>query len=288
MEMGIEVTLGSRSFRGLSVKELSYLLSKANDLGISKIDTAPTYGDVEKLIGRATRKSLKNRYQISTKILRNNLEHGKILKRSINRSLCALGVEKIDTLYFHGTNLEFVPLETFCLLSELANNGVIEKIGYSGDNKNLEYALQNKQITELLITLNIVDQKNIKYISKDRNFVAKRVLANHFYDSAQRLDLKKKAVGRYEIVEKLKIYEQRWKILGVEFELHNINQLREKFLRFAAFSPGICGIVVGSSKFENIDVCLADLKKGPLPASEYLNFRKMWNLNSNPDWETIS
>jgi aryl-alcohol dehydrogenase-like predicted oxidoreductase len=285
--MKTEVTLGSRSFRGLSVKELRYLLSKAYDLGISKIDTAPTYGDVEKLIGRATSKSLKNKYQISTKILRNNLEQGKTLKRAIYKSIGALGLEQIDTIYFHGTNLEFVPPETFWLLSELANDGVVKKIGYSGDNENLQSALQNRQITEFLITLNIVDQKNINYISNDRTFVAKRVLANVFWDSAGRLDLKTRAFGRYEIKEKLKIYEQRWKTLGVEVELHNINQIREKFLRFAAFTPEISGVIIGSSKFENINECMDDLKKGSLPASEYLNFRKMWNSNSNPDWETI-
>ena len=286
--MHIQVSLGSRSVRGLSVKQLNYLLSKANDLGISKIDTAPTYGDVEKLLGRALRKTLKNKYYISTKIMRTKYEHGLLLKQSINRSLSTLGVEKIDTLYFHGTNLEFVPIETFELLSELANDGVLENLGYSGDNQDLQFALQNEQITHFSTTLNILDQKNIKYFSKERTFVAKRVLANHFWDSAKRLRLKRKEVGRYEVQEKLNIYEQRYKMLKVDFELQNTHQMREKFLRFAAFTPGISGIIIGSSNFENIDSCMIDLKKGPLPASEYLRFREIWNLHSSSDWETVA
>ena len=64
--MNVEVLLGSRSFRGLSVKEINNLLSRAYEIGICRIDSAPTYGEVEKNIGRATRGKLHNKFKVCT------------------------------------------------------------------------------------------------------------------------------------------------------------------------------------------------------------------------------
>ena len=95
--MNVEVLLGSRSFRGLSVKEINNLLPRAYEIGICRIDSAPTYGEVEKNIGRATRGKLNNKFKVCTKIMRYGDSHSaKNVNKSINKSLRNLKVEQIE------------------------------------------------------------------------------------------------------------------------------------------------------------------------------------------------
>lgn len=288
--MGLELTLGSRSFRGLSVKNLSYFLSHAFDLGICKIDCAPTYGDVEKLIGKAMLKSnLTDKFKISSKIMRDpNKISWESTNKSIRKSLSNLKIENLETLYFHGTDVNLLHDEIFEKLEKTSREGFFLNLGFAGDNRELEGALLYRQITHFLVTLNIVDQNNMEKISTDRIFVGKRILANHFWKlPGKDLHLNRKQLRSYEIFEKVKVYEERGKTLGMESRLHDSEKTRENFIRFAAFSPGLSGVVIGSSKLQNLKSCLQHLEKGPLSPEEYLFFREIWVKNSAPDWATI-
>jgi predicted oxidoreductase len=288
--MGLELTLGSRSFRGLSVKDLSYFLSHAFDVGICKIDTAPTYGDVEKLIGKAMVKSkLTDKFSISSKIMRApNRITWELANKSIRKSLSNLKIENLETLYFHGTDVNLLHDEVFENLEKISREGFFVNLGFAGDNRELESALLLKQITHFLVTLNIVDQNNLEKISNDGIFVGKRILANHFWKlPGMEFKLNKKQLRSYEIFEKVKVYEERGRALGMEIRLEDSEKTRENFIRFAAFSPGLSGVVLGSSKLENLKSCLQHLEKGPLSSEEYLFFRKIWIKHSKPDWKTI-
>ena len=203
--MGLELTLGSRSFRGLSVKNLSYFLSHAFDLGICKIDCAPTYGDVEKLIGKAMLKSkLTDKFKISSKIMRDPSKISwESTNKSIRKSLSNLKIENLETLYFHGTDVNSLHDEIFEKLEKTSREGLFLNLGFAGDNRELEGALLYRQITHFLVTLNIVDQNNIEKFSTDRIFVGKRILANHFWKlPGKEFHLNKKQLRSYEIFEK--------------------------------------------------------------------------------------
>ena len=288
--MGIHLTLGSRSFRGLSVKDLSYFLSHASDLGICKIDCAPTYGDVEKLIGKAMLKSrLTDKFIISSKIMRDpNKTTWESANKSIRKSLSNLKIENLETLYFHGTAVNLLQDEVFENLEKISREGFFTNLGFAGDNRELEGALLHKQITHFLVTLNIVDQNNLEKISTDRIFIGKRILANHFWKlPGMEFHLNKKQLRSYEIFEKVKVYEERGRALEMEIRLQDSEKIRENFVRFAAFSPGLSGVVIGSSKLQNLKSCLRHLEKGPLSPEQYLFFREIWIKNSAPDWVTI-
>jgi hypothetical protein len=178
--------------------------------------------------------------------------------------------------------------EVFENLEKISREGFFVNLGFAGDNRELESALLLKQITHFLVTLNIVDQNNLEKISNNRIFVGKRILANHFWKlPGMEFKLNKKQLRSYEIFEKVKVYQERGRALGMEIRLEDSEKTRENFIRFAAFSPGLSGVVLGSSKLENLKSCLQYLEKGPLSSEEYLFFRKIWIKHSKPDWTTI-
>lgn len=173
--MNVEVILGSRSFRGLSVKEINNLLSRAYEIGICRIDSAPTYGEVEKNIGRATRGKLHNKFKVCTKIMRYEDSHSaKNVNKSINKSLRDLHVEQIETVYLHGTKFDSIPENTLQFLDRLLEKnggGVVKNLGFAGDNLELVDAIRANFFTHFLTTLNIVDQNNLNVIKDNTDKV---------------------------------------------------------------------------------------------------------------------
>ena len=64
--------------------------------------------------------------------------------------------------------------------------------------------------------------------------------------------------------------------------------MRETFIRFAAYTHGVHGIVIGSSNFNHLNECISDLEKGPLSSDLLAKLEKIWRERSNDTWETIS
>lgn len=100
----MKLVLGSASWRSryglisknpLSKKQITRLVMRGALLGFDFIDTAPTYGDTEAILGK-----IKPQQKIATKITVYPSNFSSI-DESINRSRKKLGVESLDLIFVH-------------------------------------------------------------------------------------------------------------------------------------------------------------------------------------------
>ena len=120
------------------------LLTEAEQLGVTLLDTAPAYGTSEERLGKALQQlpGLARRCVISTKVGETWDQTGSTfdftadaIKRSVERSLRRLQRECLDIVLLHsnGADVElltrFKPLDT---LQKLQQQGLIKACGFSG------------------------------------------------------------------------------------------------------------------------------------------------------------
>jgi aryl-alcohol dehydrogenase-like predicted oxidoreductase len=133
--------LGTASFlRGYGVSnrskkktnlEIERILRGAQELGINRFDTAPTYGEAEVFLGRFLVKSPD--LQISTKLGAANSKSEKLIRTSIENSLIRLQIDTIETLYLHDESslLHEDGEQLFSILQKLVSEGLVKEIGVS-------------------------------------------------------------------------------------------------------------------------------------------------------------
>lgn len=83
-------------------------MNNATQLGISSIDTAPSYGNSEHILGKCLRETSK--FRISTKVGKAGAFRltGKMVLESIEKSLKAFNLENIEYIYLHSVDFKFV------------------------------------------------------------------------------------------------------------------------------------------------------------------------------------
>ncbi len=161
--------LGSVLEPGLPV---SAFLDAAKQMGFSAIDTAPVYGDSERLVGE-TRTDL----TIFTKLGPNFP-----VRESLKRSLASLNVEFIEVIFFH-QKLDQVE----DLARSLAELGEFrgEYIGAVGASiyslEELEYVLTLPEVTVIQAPLSVLDRRFRstvlqRVVDSGRRFFARSVL----------------------------------------------------------------------------------------------------------------
>lgn len=166
-QLGIEYGIASNNAR-VSNSEARKILSFASKNGIQNLDTAPTYGEVEKFIGRYD--EFKNEFQISSKTI--NFSNLEIDKNDISRleavffkSLENLKLPKINCLLVHHGKDLLKPggEKIFHKLREFKNAGKVKKIGASVYSK-LETVelLKRYELDVLQVPISIADQRLLK------------------------------------------------------------------------------------------------------------------------------
>lgn len=158
-------------------KEIEKILEIAQKHKISTLDTAPAYGQSEKIIGKILNK--KNYFKIITKtphINKSVIKNDDIdkLKTSLNQSLKNLQRNKVHTVLIHNTQDIFSKNgeKLFQELINFKNNGFTEKIGFSVyTKKEIELLLKYFEFDIIQLPINILDQKlliegNIKQLKK--------------------------------------------------------------------------------------------------------------------------
>lgn len=191
--------MGGESFKNMDQNSVNCLLNYGLDQGIDSIDTAPTYGDSENLIGAF--KDRKN-FKISTKIGNPiGVLSPKEISASVNKSLKSLRVDQIDCIYIHSVDFKLVTFEVLYELESLVKIGKISSFGYSGDGEFLNLATSSSsKMKNFMCTFNIVDQGNYITIMNhpDFHWTIKRPLANgiwHFGISKRILSIRQLLLG---------------------------------------------------------------------------------------------
>jgi aryl-alcohol dehydrogenase-like predicted oxidoreductase len=107
------------------------LLRGAQELGINRFDTAPTYGEAEEFLGRFLDKS--THLQISTKLAVEDTKSEKLIRSSVTNSLRKLQIETLEVLYLHDETilLQENGEQVFSKLQKILSDGLIKGIGVS-------------------------------------------------------------------------------------------------------------------------------------------------------------
>lgn len=167
----------------LGEKHGSALIESALSLGIQDFDTAPSYGNAEKILGLA--KKAGHNFVVSTKISHEACRNPKTIGRFIAESLERLQVSEIDTLYLHDEK-SLLEEDTSLLLKELENlrmSGLFKKLGVSiYTEANLKILMKRfKQIDVFQVPENICDRRlressiSEEMIYDDREYIVRSV-----------------------------------------------------------------------------------------------------------------
>ncbi len=143
------------------LQEPRILLESVRSQGIQTIDTAPAYGEAEKIIGDFQTEN--GQFRIHTKLSGKAATSTSAAIRSIKNSVNRLNVKKIEVLYFHSveTFLNNSKSENLNTLGEIEDSGFVDKIGMSvySESEIERIALEWPQIKVFQVPENILDQR---------------------------------------------------------------------------------------------------------------------------------
>ena len=136
------------------------LLRVAFDSGITLIDTAPTYGTAEELIGRAFA-GMSERPLIATKVIVPDDGNLDVVTATVEDSLGLLRVDTIDLLQVHNTSMAILRhQDLFDCLDKLRRNGKVRFVGASvNDEETAWSALANENIDSVQTPFNLLNQR---------------------------------------------------------------------------------------------------------------------------------
>ncbi|MFB6193394.1 MAG: aldo/keto reductase [Candidatus Nanohaloarchaea archaeon] len=135
-----ELGLGTWQNRGSQCIES---VEKALEIGYRHVDTAQIYGN-ESEVGKGIKNSNLSREEIflASKVWNDNLSPRKV-KKSTEKSLEKLGVDRVDLMYIHWPRGSYQPEKTLKAFKELVEEGKIENIGVSNFSpKQLDKAME--------------------------------------------------------------------------------------------------------------------------------------------------
>ena len=262
---GIMVSLlglgaGSVGDASLSERDAEFLLKGALDLGISLIDTAPSYGSSEERIGKYLRED-RSRFTLSTKC-----GYGvpgvpdwspECIRIGVDLALERLRTDVIDVMHFHSCPVEtLVTPGVLEALEAAVQAGKVRVAAYSGENDALAWAIESDRFGVIQRSVNLCDQKAFAGAPETPGgraigLLAKRPLANAAWDFAFRPER-----------EDVAVYWDRLKALGLNLEAI---PPQEFALRFAAFAPGVSSCLVGTRSLTRLYELADGLSRGPLP-----------------------
>jgi aryl-alcohol dehydrogenase-like predicted oxidoreductase len=153
------------SGRALKPQEVLQILQYAESVNIDLLDTAPAYGNSEKMLGSVNVRDFKvvtkTRHFKDSQITDNDIV---LLNQDFNNSLTDLKLDSIHGLLVHNVDDLLKPgaYRIFDYLQNLKKAGKIDKVGVSVyENKQLNFILKNFEVDIVQLPLNIFDRRFI-------------------------------------------------------------------------------------------------------------------------------
>ena len=138
------------------------------DVGANLVDTAQCYAGSEAMIGRHLAHR-RDEMVIVTKCGHHEvLANGRMRSRAISMddidgALQRLNTDYLDAMLLHSYDFDLlVQGDALAILEAARDAGKIRHIGYSGDNERLAWAVSCPLITVVEVSVNLVDQHNLR------------------------------------------------------------------------------------------------------------------------------
>ena len=182
----------------ISNDEIFKILDFAYKKGIKTLDTAPSYGDSEILIGNYFELNPNKQFKVITKISNSNLS----LERQLMSSLNKLKIEKIQVLLFHSFDLfkkfqDEIPLFVRNFKGKYFNELGVSVYG----NDQINMLNDNNTIERIQSPFNLLDNSNLRkesilnFKSKGKRVDARSIfLQGLFFKSIQSLSSNFKSI----------------------------------------------------------------------------------------------
>jgi aryl-alcohol dehydrogenase-like predicted oxidoreductase len=239
--------------------EASALLNGVLDAGINLIDTARGYGLSEERIGRhlAHRRS---EFVLSTKV-----GYGvegvpdwtyDCIVQGVERALKLMKTDWLDIVHLHSCPLHVLQQgDVTRALNDCRQHGKLRVAAYSGDNAEIDFAIDSGAFGSLQTSVSLGDQAHLQHRAARADHagigvIAKRPLAGAVWRFAARpADF---AEGQYW---------DRFQAMALPAQ----SDWADVALRFVAFHTGAASAIVGTAKPQNLRRNLDALERGPLP-----------------------
>lgn len=135
-------------------KEITKILNFALQNGISILDTAPSYGNSEKILGNYFQKNTSKSFKVVTKISHKNNS----LEEQLFSSLKNLKIKKIDCLMFHSFKVYNRYKDQISFFLKKYQNSLFNELGISlYTNREILSILDNPYISRVQVPFNLLD-----------------------------------------------------------------------------------------------------------------------------------
>ena len=261
----------------ISDQKVDIILNNVLDSGINLIDTARGYGLSEERIGKIL-KHRRDEFVLSTKVGYDipgyqNWTYD-IIIAGVENALKLLQTDYLDIVHLHSCELKILQSgEVIEALEKTKVQGKVRYIGYSGENKELQFAIESDRFDCIQTSVNICDQRDIdtllvKAKGKGIGIIGKRPLANAPWK------YKEFPSGQY--VEE---YWSRWKKMDLKFDM----PWDEVFLRFAVYHGNVNTCIFGTANPDRLKHNIDVVNQGPLEEST-VHYIKNTFKNHDDDW----
>ena len=244
------------------------------------------------MIGEYTRLN-GNTYNVMTKLgLKDYREfNSRSLVIKFEKTLESLSRNSVQTLFLHSVPYKYFSEDLLSGLLKLKSEESVERIGYSGDNEDLDFAIRSECFDDFMVSMNLLDMSNITSLEKmstEKMLYVKRPLANavwknwhfnickfHFYRTlgARRTQDTHNYFFRYKIRRK---------------SLPDTSELPQSFLKFVASIPINKTIVIGTTDLDHLKLANSLLSNPFFIDTKYFseNLEK-WKEDNKFQWRAM-
>ncbi len=261
--------------------QVEKLLNLLPDLGINFIDTAHSYGLSEERIGKFLSHRRKE-FIISSKggydVDWNAEWTFESAAKSVDESLRRMKTEYIDIYHLHSCSKKVLEKgEVISALEKAKEAGKIGIIAFSGENEDLDYAMDSGKFGSIQTSVNFCDQHGLanqvkRAAALGLGVIGKRPIANApwRFDTAP--------VGHYSAEYWYRFHKMQVNNFGLDWN--------ELAIRFSAFAPGVSTVITGTSSVEHLKQNLKAVSKGPLPDEIIQHLHEEFSKYDN-DWSGL-
>ena len=265
-----EIGLGAGPLGGLELDDVAAvdLVHGALDLGVTLIDTAPSYGRSEARIGVALH-GRRDRVVLSTKLgygVPGVADWtGPCITRGIELALARLDTSWLDVAHLHSCPLDVLARgDVVDALAAAVRRGVVRVAAYSGDGAALAWAIDSGLFGAVQCSINLADQRALdaalaRAHARGIGVLAKRTLAN----AAWRDATPPATPDRAEYWHRLRAMELPPP--GAPAAEHAI--------RFVLAHAGVSSALVGTTSLANLTAAIAAAGSGPLDTASVAHAR---------------